>query len=102
LNVDAQEARVRFDNYVNAYNAAVEITISQRRFTDYLNGKDLNGNDGVKYYNEIPPWMPAPSVMRRLVRISYAVLMNGDGKVRELYQGIPEPRRQRFLNRMPS
>ncbi len=92
LAVQAQEARVRFDSYVNAYNTAVEVTISQRRFTDYLAGRDLKAAAKVKYYyNGIAPWMPSPSVMRRLVRVSYAILMDGDGNVREVYQGIPKP-----------
>ncbi len=98
LAVQAQEARVRFDNYVNAYNAAVEVTISQRRFTDYLSGRDLKAAKRMKYYNnELPPWMPAPSVLRRLVRVSYAILMDEDGNVREVYQGIAKPLPQPLL-----
>jgi diguanylate cyclase (GGDEF)-like protein/PAS domain S-box-containing protein len=97
LDLQAQEARVRFDNYANAYNSAIEVTVSQNRFTDYLESRSLQAADGIRYHDEIPPWMPTPSVMRRLVRVSYAVLMDGDGNVSEVYQGIPEPLPQTIL-----
>ncbi len=88
LAVRAQEERVRFDNYVNAYSTAVEVATSQRRFYDYVSHRKLAAAKPVTYYdNELPPWMPAPSVMRRLVRVSFAVLMDGVGNVREVYQG---------------
>ena len=92
LNIQAQEARVRFDNYVEAHHAAVKLSVSQKRFSDYLTGKDIGAATGIKYYRDyVPPWMPDPSSMRGLVRISYALLMDGKGNVREVYQSLPEP-----------
>jgi signal transduction histidine kinase len=92
LNIRAQEARVRFDNYVGAHHAAVKLSVSQKRFSDYLTGKDIRAGAGIKYYRDfVPPWMPDPSAMRSLVRISYAFLMDGKGNLREVYQSLPEP-----------
>jgi hypothetical protein len=91
LNVRAQEARVRFDNYVEAHRAAVKLSVSQKRFSDYLTGKNIRAGAKIKYYKDfVPPWMPDPSSMRSLVQISYALLMDGKGNVREVYQGLPE------------
>ncbi len=92
LNIRAQEARVRFDNYVEAHHAAVKLAVSQKRFSDYLTGKDITAGAKIEYYRDfVPPWMPDPSAMRNLVQISYALLMDGKGNVREVYQSLPEP-----------
>jgi two-component system, cell cycle sensor histidine kinase and response regulator CckA len=90
LDIHAQEARVRFDNYVKSYRDAAEIIVSQGRFESYLAAKDLK-TDGVDYHDEPPPWMPGRSVLRRLVRVSYAGLMDGNGNVREVYKGTHGP-----------
>jgi two-component system, cell cycle sensor histidine kinase and response regulator CckA len=91
LDVHAQEARVRFDNYVKSYRDAAEIIVSQGRFEDYLNVKDLKTIGEVNYHEEPPPWMPGRSVLRRLVRVSFAGLMDGNGNVVEVYQGAHGP-----------
>ena len=92
LNIRAQEARIRFDNYVEAHHAAVRLAVSQKRFSDYLTEKDIKASAKIKYYRDfVPPWMPDTSAMRSLVRISYALLMDGKGNVREVYQSLPKP-----------
>jgi signal transduction histidine kinase len=97
LDLQTQDARVRFDNYVNGYSSAIEITISQNRFIDYMENMFPAVADGIRHHDELPPWMPSASVMRRLVRVSYAILMEGSGEVREVYQAIPEPLPQDLL-----
>jgi hypothetical protein len=92
LNIRAQEARVRFDNYVEAHRAAVKLSVSQKRFSDYLTGRNITAGAKIKYYWDfVPPWLPDPSSMRSLVQISYALLMDGKGNVREVYKSLPEP-----------
>jgi hypothetical protein len=90
LNIQAQEARVRFDNYVEAHHAAVKLSVLQKRFNDYLTRKDIGAATGIKYYRDfLPPWMPDASAMRSLVHISYSLLMDGKGNVKEVYQSLP-------------
>jgi signal transduction histidine kinase len=92
LNIQAQESRVRFDNYVEAHHAAVKLSVAQKRFSDYLARKDLRAVTRIKYYRDyVPPWMPDASAMRSLVQISYALLMDGEGHVKEVYQSLPTP-----------
>jgi signal transduction histidine kinase len=92
LNIQAQEARVRFDNYVEAQHAAVKLSVSQKRFSDYLSKTDIGVVTRIKYYRDyVPPWMPDASAMRGLVQISYALLMDGKGNVKEVYQSLPTP-----------
>jgi signal transduction histidine kinase len=92
LNIQAQEARVRFDNYVEAHHAAVKLSVAQKRFSDYLARTDIGAVTRIKYYRDyVPPWMPDASAMRSLVHISYALLMDGKGSVKEVYQSLPTP-----------
>jgi hypothetical protein len=72
LNIRAQEARVRFDSYVEAHHNAVKLFVSQKRFSDYLARKD---DDRIKYFRDVPSWLPDPSALRSLIQISYALLM---------------------------
>ncbi len=88
-----QEDRIRFDNYVNAFQYALTLIISQKNFHDYVAENFLpgNGKSGLKHYSEIPPWLPDASVMRHFIHIRYALLIDRKGRVREVYQGLPEP-----------
>lgn len=93
LNRKAQEARVRFDNYITGYDQAVKLITSQEQFRDYIKsaGYFRAGTMSVKRYYDIPPWLPDASVMRKFVRLQYALLIDGSGKVREIYQGSSTP-----------
>lgn len=93
LNKEALDARVHFDNYVISYNKAARLITSQKQFSAYLEKKEwLSGSaHPVKYYEEIPPWLPDASVLRMFVRIHYALLLDSNNNVRELYRGWPGP-----------
>ena len=91
LNIEAQEARLRFDNYVTAYNQTVKLVVSQKSFNDYITGGNRLKGDKVKYFSEIPPWLPDASVLRKFVHLPYALLLDDKGAAREVYQGSPEP-----------
>lgn len=93
LRKEAQDARVHFDNYVASYNKAARLLISQKQFHAYLEKKEwFSGSaSSVKYYEEIPPWLPDASVLRMFAHIHYALLIDNSKKVREIYQGWPGP-----------
>ncbi len=90
LSDDFEEERIRFDNYVNAFQYALKLVISQKNFYDYIAEKSRSGNweSGLKHYSEIPPWMPDASVMRHFIPIKFALLMDNKDRVREVYQGF--------------
>jgi signal transduction histidine kinase/DNA-binding NarL/FixJ family response regulator len=93
LDKQAREDRIRFDAYAGAYPQAAELIISQKRFMDYLD-KEWSGAGRpprIRYYDEVPPWMPKPSIMRSFVHIQYALLLDSRGRTTELFTNSPEP-----------
>lgn len=91
LNLEAQEDRIRFDNYVKAHHQAVKLLTSQKRLMDYINSGEWAGRSEVRFHHQPPSWMPRTSVLRALIRIRHALLLDESGKAWEIYQGIPEP-----------
>ena len=98
LNREAQEDRIRFDNYIKAHHQSVKLIASQKQFVDYIVNKDWANAAGIISYEQTPPWMPTPSILRSLVQISYALLMDKEGKTREIYKGIPDTLPEPLLN----
>jgi len=90
LSLEAQEDRIRFDNYVKAHHQAVRLLTSQKRLVDYLNSKEWANRSVVRFYKQPPPWLPRTSVLRALIQIRHALLLDESGKAWEIYQGIPE------------
>lgn len=91
LDREAQEDRIRFDAYVKAHHESVRLLVSQKGFTDYI-AKSLDWKGaGVVFHKELPEWLPKPSVLRSLVHVRYALLLDGKGIVKEIYQGVPDP-----------
>ncbi len=89
----AQNDRIRFDNYVGAYQQSVKLIVSQKSFVDYVLSPitPVEGKIRVKRHTEVPPWLPNASVLRKFSHIHYALLIDAEGRVREVYQGWPEP-----------
>jgi signal transduction histidine kinase len=93
LDREAQEDRIRFDSYVKAHHESVKLLVAQKGFIDYVaqNAHGWTGApQGVIFHRDLPQWLPKPSVLRSLVRIRYALLLDGKGAVREIYQAVPE------------
>lgn len=87
LNREAQEDRIRFDNYIKAHHQSVKLIASQKQFVDYIANKDWSASDIVSHKGT-PPWMPKTSVLRSLVQIRYALLLDSAGKTREIYGDV--------------
>ncbi|HSQ77670.1 MAG TPA: ATP-binding protein, partial [Nitrospirota bacterium] len=49
------------------------------------------GGARIKWHDEVPSWLPDSSVLRKFVHFHYALLIDSGGRVREIYQGVPEP-----------
>jgi signal transduction histidine kinase len=94
LDGEAQEDRIRFDSYVKAHHESVKLLVAQKGFLDYVEQKNREWTappEGVVFHRELPKWLPKPSILRSLVRIRYALLLDGKGAVREIYQAVPDP-----------
>jgi len=98
LNREAQEDRIRFDNYIKAHHQSVKLIASQKRFIDYIANKDWDNTSGTISYEQTPPWMPRPSVLRSLVQIRFALLMDAGGEIREVYKDVTGPLPENLLH----
>lgn len=100
LKKESQEARVHFDKSITAYNNAAKLFISREQFMDYVTKTNWPAGSTftVKSYSETPPWLPDASILRKLARIHYALLLDGNNRVREVFFGWPEPLPEALLH----
>ncbi len=93
LQEQAREDRLRFHSYVNAHRQAVKLLASQRNFVEYLETPAWVGGDPgrIVFHREIPPWLPKPSVLRAFVTVPFAMLLDPEGRVREVFLNHPDP-----------
>ena len=85
---EATEQRIRFDRHVKAYYPAVRTYAQLSNVRDYIEKESENWDpeQAVVDYKDPPPWLPKLSMMRRFVMPRYAMLIDEDGAVRELYR----------------
>lgn len=87
IDSEAQEDRLRFDAYIKAHHDSVKLLVYEKNFTDYVNSPNRHRGNKILFHREVPPWLPRSSVLRSLVSIRYALLLDEKGAVREVYQG---------------
>ncbi len=92
LDKEAKENRRLFSTYIKEYKSAAKILVSMASLKDYLEGVSKEAwakenNVEVFLYNEIPPWFPNTSILRSLVHIDFALLLDSRQRIREVYQG---------------
>jgi len=95
LKQAAVEDRVRFDNVINIHLQLVKLVAGGKKFHDFIDflrqSEWAQEGDVEVVYSETPPlWFPKPSILRALVNIRYALLLDGSRRVREVYRGYPE------------
>jgi len=98
LSLEAQEDRIRFDNYVKDHHQAAKLLTSQKRLIDYLASEEWTNHSEVRFHKLPPEWLPRTSVLRALIRIRHALLLDAEGKAWEIYQGVPEPLPETLLH----
>lgn len=87
LEQQSRKNRTRFDAYVIAYERTARLTAARKDLIDYVQGAVfMRSRTMRRYRDDIPPWLPQPSVLRSLVRIRYAALLDLPGRVREFFQ----------------
>lgn len=90
LNSEAEEGRIRFDNYVTAHLNSARLIASQKNFVDYVSKADWHTPSKAVIHDAPPPWIPRPSVLRSLADLRYVILLDAGGIVREIYVGASE------------
>jgi PAS domain S-box-containing protein len=90
LKTQALEDRMRFNRYVDAHNQAAKLIVSQKRFMDYTAKNGFSSASKIRFHDEVPLWLPKPTVLRAFVHIKYALLLDGSGRVREVFMNTPQ------------
>jgi len=90
LEKEAKENRLFFDRQVQSHHIAAKLIMSQQRFHDYIFRADWRTHQTIKHHYRPPSWLPRSSVMRAFFNARYAILINRDGQVQEVYYYFPE------------
>lgn len=87
FNEQAREQRLRFDSYIKSYNPSIKLYASNTDLKEYLQSADWSAPPAeIIHYQQVPPWLPRLSSMRRFVHPRFAFLLDEAGRVRELYR----------------
>ncbi len=83
----AMEDRLRFDRYVKTFPQSVRLFVRQKNFTDYVENQIWHQEDtgGIKFHKRPPKWFPRLSVLRIFAQPRFALLLDSQGMVREVY-----------------
>jgi len=90
LEMRAKEDRAIFDHYIRSHNQATNLIVSQQRFQAYFKDNKWLQNEDIKHHYRLPAWLPTSSVMRVFFHAKYAILLDQDKQVREVYHYYPE------------
>ena len=91
LERQSNEDRQLFDRRVRSVHQAATLLTSLEGFRDYVAGRDWKGAapDRIRNHLRLPPWLPGASVMRSFFSAEHAVLIDPEGRAREIYHHVP-------------
>ncbi len=90
LGNQAMEDRLNFDRYIKAHLHAVKLFISQKNFSEYIERLHWSKSDiiKVKHYTQSPEWFPKSSALHTFFQPRFALLIDAEGNLREVYSGM--------------
>ncbi len=88
LDQQAGEALIRFDSYVAVHRAAIRLLANHRRLANYLKPVFWfdTDDDAPIIHRTRPGWLPTLDLWHPAINSGYILLLDGRGKVREIYQ----------------
>ncbi|WP_321528657.1 PAS domain S-box protein [Sedimenticola selenatireducens] len=88
LDQQARETLIRFDNYVLAHTSTARLLANHRQLANYLEPVYWfkGDKDQPRQYRSTPPWLPGSTLWQSLIRPSHILLLDSDGRTREIYQ----------------
>ncbi len=100
LNSEATSYRHRLGRYVYSHANLVRLLASRSDIADYINkgGWPEKGDSGVIYHRSSPEWLPGLSTLRAIAIPRYAILLDPNGKAREVYQSTKQLLPRMLLN----
>ena len=93
LSIQAETDRTLFDSYVQEVRYAGKMVVAHTNFNDYVFahfGNDVPpGQANVRLLDAPPPWMPERSLLRAFFHARFALLLDAQNQVREVYFHYP-------------
>ncbi len=92
LSQEALEDRLNFDRYITAHHQLVRILTGQKQLSEYIAGQNWSPEDTVhvKYWRKQVPWLPRLSALRTVTRPRHVLLLDAQGRAREVYRSSDE------------
>lgn len=92
LSEQAMQERLFFDRYIKAHSQVAKVFASQRHLINELEKKKWSQQDTFKaeYHREYPAWLPERSVLHTLIYLRYVLLLDAEGRLREVYKELQE------------
>ncbi|MEN8214118.1 MAG: PAS domain S-box protein [Pseudomonadota bacterium] len=103
LEQRSHESLIYFHNAIQGYKTSVQLLASHRSLANYLDPLYWFAGDvepAVVYREQPPPWLPSPSRWKSLISPSHILLIDSQGKLRELYQAGNLPLPQSLASRL--
>ncbi len=87
LTEQSMEDRLYVDRYITMHHKTAELIVNQRKFSDYIKKQQWKAEDKVqiKYIHKTPAWYMRNSTLRILARPRYAILLDPQKRVREVF-----------------
>jgi len=97
---EVTEQRISFDRYVKSFYPAARIYTAMPGGLNYIKSQKWKskGDRQLVDHQWTPVWLPAVSMMRRVVIPRYALLLDESDKVREIYRQNNPPLPNQLLN----
>lgn len=91
LSRRAEDQRIMFDRYVKGHHQAVTLLAETQSLRNYIGRRGWRKQETIKYYKKPPPWLPRLAVIRNFVQPRYLLLLDGQGRAKEIYQSESKP-----------
>ncbi|MBI5675928.1 MAG: PAS domain S-box protein [Nitrospirae bacterium] len=88
IDSHSEEDRLRFDRYMNSFQQSVMVYLKTWNFNDYVKHQKWSAKDKIeiKYYSRPPSWFPERKIQIIFSNPHFAILMDKNKRVREVYQ----------------
>jgi len=88
LGKQAREQRQRFDHYVKTHHQAIRLFSDNNNLHRYLEDPAWKSDlTRIVFYSHTPPWLPRISIVRRFIQLRYILLLDAEGRTREIFHG---------------
>jgi len=94
----ARESLIRFEEHRRSYVFLARLLANHRRMAAYLDSLVWPDEEGMRrvYHGHRPPWLPRERIISDVAQPSHMLLMDTEGRVREVYFVTEEPLPQAF------